>query len=180
VEILVSEDGEGLPPVWQDGVRVVQGPGRGLGANLNSLIQAGGYEVMLQMDDDHHLLGPLELDEHVRFLLAEPLAGWIRLMWVGGHAYRATLRGSYWWVDWDSPDLYIPSNRVHLKHRRFHDVFGLYPEDVKLADTENGFCGGCKEQAKGEGTWPQVLVPLDVMTESLWAHMGESYQAQGY
>jgi hypothetical protein len=181
IEILVSEDGPDLPPVWQDGVRVIAGPGRGLGANLNALLSASVHcEVLLQSDDDNHLSGPLDLDPHVRTLLQEPLAGWIRLQYVADHHFRATLKGSYWWVDWDSPELYITSNKAHLKHRRFHDTFGMYPEDLNLAETENGFCWQCKDMAALPGVWPQVLVPLDVATESLWQHVGPSWQSKGF
>lgn len=138
------------------------------------------FEVVLQIDDDFWLSGPLDLDRHVETLLNETGAGWIRLMDIVGHNYSARLIGAYWWVDWASPGLYIPSNRAHLKHRRFHDAFGFYPEDKKLADTENEFCQRCKDRAGHSLGWPQVLVPLDVATESLWQHIGPSWQKEGY
>jgi hypothetical protein len=179
IEIIVSEDGPNLPFIGLDNVRVVKGPGRGLGANLNSLIALGNYDVMLQGDDDNWLTAPLVLDEHVRFLLEEPLAGWIRLQYVANHNFRATLREHYWWIDWDSPELYITSNKVHLKHRRFHAAFGMYPENLNLAETENNFCHQCKRIAKNAGRHAQVLVPVNVQTETLWRHVGDSWQKKG-
>ena len=101
-------------------------------------------------------------------------------MYLEDHNFTATLRGMYWWVDWSSPELYIPSNRAHLKHRCFHAAFGMYPENEKLAATENTFCAQCKALAQTPGPWPQVVVPLGMDTENSWLHVGQSYQKQGY
>jgi len=155
-------------------IELAPGPNRGLGANLNQLISHAG-KYMLQMDDDHLLTQRLDLTPHVRKLKRDKTVGWIRLMGVGYHDYIAALEENYWRVWWQSPELYIPSNRPHLKHRRFHDRFGLYPEDVTLGETEEGFCRQCKDKKSG----PSVLIPLDVLTESAWRHIGESWQLKG-
>jgi len=180
IKIMVSEDGPRLPSIPLDDVMVVKGPSRGLGANLNSLLQAIGTDFVLQSDDDNWLTGPLDLDAHVKQLLDDPLSGWIRLQYIANHILDARLDGWYWHVSWDSPELYITSNKAHLKRRNWHDVFGLYPEGLNLAETENGFCHQCKRIAKGDGRWPQVLVPVNVQTETLWRHVGPSLQGQGY
>ena len=156
-------------------ITVIPGPNNGLGANLNRLIQSTPDDYLFQLDDDHLLLKPLELNRHVIKLRDDETAGWIRLMGVGYHDYIARLEENYWRVYWQSPETYIPSNRPHLKHRRFHDHFGLYPEGVNLAETEDGFCQQCKDKKGG----PSVLVPLDVSTESGWDHVGESWQLEG-
>lgn len=152
-----------------------------LGANLNMLIKASRPDVLLmQMDDDHHLTRRIDLKPHVELLLTDVTAGWIRLMGVGFHRYCACLDGRYWRVKWDSPELYIPSNRPHLKHRRFHDFFGMYPEGLKLGETEERFCHQCKDKARAHPAGaPQVVVPMDVLTELSWDHVGTSFQQQG-
>jgi glycosyltransferase involved in cell wall biosynthesis len=159
----------------QRDITVIPGPNRGLGANLNRLIASTPDDYLFQLDDDHLLLGRLELNRHVIKLRDDQTAGWIRLMGIGYHDYIARLEENYWRIYWQSPEKYIPSNRPHLKHRRFHDHFGLYPEDVSLAETEDGFCDQCKARKGG----PAVLVPLDVLTESGWDHVGESWQLKG-
>lgn len=152
-----------------------------LGANLNMLIKASRVDnLLMQLDDDHHLQRRLDLRPHVEVLLNDNTAGWIRLMGVGFHRYCGCLNGRYWRVNWDSPELYIPSNRPHIKHRRFHEFFGMYPEGLKLGETEEGFCHQCKNRARQTpDKAPQVLVPLDVLTESGWDHVGHSFQQQG-
>ena len=153
-----------------------------LGANLNMLYAAAvadGHRLFLQMDDDHQLIRALDLQPHVDKLLEDPTAGWIRLMGVGFHKYCGCLEGNYWRVRWDSPEAYIPSNRPHLKEKRFHDVFGGYPEDLKLGETEEGFCMQCKDMAAMVDNPPCVMVPITVLTESSWNHVGISLQGQG-
>lgn len=151
------------------------GPNNGLGANLNRLVQSTKDDLLFQLDDDHHLLTPIDLDAHVRQLEFDNNAGWIRLMGVAYHNYIAKLKGDYWYIYWESPELYIPSNRPHLKHRRFHDHYGLYPEGVKLGESEEGFCEQCKEKAKEDGKI-KVLVPVN---DIKWNHVGDSWQLKG-
>lgn len=165
-----------------DGPRRTNPKARGyLGANLNMLLKASRRDnLLLQMDDDHHIQRRLDLRPHVEVLMNDQYAGWIRLMGVGFHRYCGCLDGRYWRVDWDSPEVYIPSNRPHLKHRRFHDFFGGYPEGLKLGETEESFCHMCHDKARDhKAVAPQVLVPLDVLTESSWDHVGHSFQQQG-
>lgn len=180
IKIRVSEDGSELPSIPLEDVVVVKGPSRGLGANLNSLLQAVDTLLVLQSDDDNWLTGPLDLDAHVIQLLNDPLSGWIRLQYIANHRLEARLEGWYWHVSWISPELYITSNKVHLKRRDFHDVFGLYPENLNLAETENGFCDQCKRIAENDGHCPEVLVPINLQTETLWRHDAESWQSKGY
>ena len=150
----------------------IPGPNNGLGANINRLINSTKDDYLFQMDDDHHLLDELDLDPHIRQLEFDSNAGWIRLMGVAYHDYIAKLKGDYWYIYWESPELYITSNRPHLKHRRFHDYYGLYPEGVKLGESEVGFCEQCKTKAGSI----KVLVPVN---EIKWNHVGDSWQLKG-
>lgn len=185
VTYLVGDDSEvPLSAPALEGLRnvlIFNGPRNGLGANLNLLLRAAlssNFNLYLQMDDDHWLMKPLDLDPHVQHLVDDPTAGCIRLMGISGHHYTAQLKQSYWKLLWDAPELYLASMRPHLKHRRFHDVYGLYPEGLKLGQTEETFCHQCREYAHLYGG-PDVLVPLDVLTESSWTHVGDSWQTKG-
>ena len=162
-------------------VAVIEGPKQGLGANLNHLLKTAlyGCPIVLQLDDDHLLVKKLDLAPHVNLLLSDESVGCIRLMGIAAHRYIAHLEGSYWNIQWDSPELYIASNRPHLKHFRFHSSYGYYPEGLKLGHTEEAFCSKCKDTFREMGG-PKVLVPLDVMTESSWQHIGDSWQLKGF
>lgn len=162
-------------------VTIVKGPQKGLGANLNHLLgiaETNGYDFIINMDDDHWLMKPLDLDPHVKHLLEDEQAGWIRFYGIGHHDYVGELRGRYWYVRWNSPSLYITSFRPHLKHIRFHKWFGKYPEGLKLGQTEESFCHQCKDIARKKGG-PRVLVPL--LGDLDWEHgIGvESWQGKG-
>ena len=50
-------------------IKVLDGPKRGLGANLNMLIKEAKTDVILQMDDDHHLVKPLDINQFVKDLI---------------------------------------------------------------------------------------------------------------
>lgn len=173
---LVSADGIMPSPelfVNTPDVKVIPGPNRRFGANLNNLLRNVTTDIVFQTCEDINLLQPLYLDGHVRKLLEDTTVGWIRLMWIGSHKYIATLEGAYWRISWDSPDLYIPSCRPHLKHKRFHDYYGLYQEDCSAGITEESFCHICIDKHRTTGTGPDVLIPLiGVLPDEAWHHTG--------
>ena len=164
-----------------ENVFLLQSPRRGLGANLNCLLEATRkFEYVLQMDDDHWLVKDLDITRHVEYMVSMPQVGCVRLMGIGGHRYNAELHGSYWWLRWDSPELYLTSNHPHLKRRSFHDAFGMYEEGLRLGETEDSFCHHTKMLGRSNlNRFPVVVVPLDVLTESSWEHVGKSWQSEG-
>lgn len=176
-----SDSGErGLPQISDPRVVALRGPVLGLGANLNFLIAQTSEPLLLQLDDDHHLVEPLNLNEHAATLTDDPTAGAIRLMGVTGHRYQATLYGRYWWVHWDSPhELYVASFRPHLKHRRFHEHYGLLPEGLRLGHTEEAWCHQCKDIYARFGG-PRILIPIESTSERAWQHVGDSWQLKGH
>jgi glycosyltransferase involved in cell wall biosynthesis len=154
------------------GLLVVSNRG-GLGANTNAGLLAAleGADLVLQLQDDMQPLCRLDLTPHAAWLLEHPEDGFIRLWGVGGHKYTATLDDRYWRISWDSDELYIASDRPHLKHRRFVDAVGLYPEGLPTARTEEAFCHQAKDAGK-VGAAPAVLVPHAVDVERNFEHLG--------
>lgn len=187
--LFVADDGsdDGTPVrvrlLHEDAV-IVQSNRVGLGANTNAGLRAA-FEYspfVLQLQDDMHLRCHLDLHPHVEKLRDDPAAGFVRLWGVGGHRYTATLDGNHWRVSWNSDELYIPSDRPHLKHRRFHDAFGYYPEGLPTAATEEAWCHQAKNIARerlADGV-PHVLVPQQE-TERTWEHMhwGDRWRDKG-
>ena len=147
---------------------------RGLGANANAGLRAswGFSDYVYQSQDDLHLLHHFDLHPHVEKLRDDPTCGFVRLWGVGGHRYKGNLEGNHWRIHWDSDELYIPSDRPHVKHRRFHEHFGLYPEGLKTAHTEEAFCHQCKGRAGLEGRQLDVFVPHGVDIEKNFEHAG--------
>lgn len=154
----------------------------GLGANTNAGLQAAfaQTDIVFSLQDDMWLNSTLDLDKHVQKLQEDPSAGFVRLWGVAGHQYMARLDGQYWRIAWSSPELYIPSDRPHLKHRRFHDAYGFYPEGRATGDTEEAFCHQCRAVALASGG-PDVLIPHGEDVERNFAHMceGSRWRMQG-
>lgn len=194
IRYLVSEDFEDFYDVHfgYDDVQYLQGPRRGLGANLNFLLGKATTDVVLQMDDDHWLESPLDINRYVQDLRDGRLnIGWIRLF-IGEHddmynaagyyKFKAANYGPYWFLDVDSPELYIASCRPHLKLRSFHDEIGYYRENLKLGETESMFCHEYKNAKRGQpwDMFPWVVIPMVGIQWDQWSHVGDSLQAKGY
>ncbi len=173
----VADDGsdDGTQAMLRDEfpqVHLVQSQRVGLGANANAGLAAAFQETpyLLQLQDDLWLLKPLDLRWHVERLMQNEADAYIRLWGVAGHRYIAELDGAYWRLRWDCPDLYVASDRPHLKHHRFHEAFGWYPEGLKTAETEEAWCHQTKDIA-ARGPAPNVLIPVN-FDESQWEHVG--------
>jgi glycosyltransferase involved in cell wall biosynthesis len=184
---------EGLAAVERSNVRIIPGPKRGLGANLNNALEHATTNLVLQMDDDHWLVKELDITDYARDILNPELnIGWIRLF-MGEredvyslstyYKFKAALYGPYWYVDTESPELYIASNRPHIKHIRFHRaIYGWYDEDKTLGKTEESFCHRYK-RIRNNQPWeryPWVAVPMFGLALGQWDHVGESWQKQGF
>lgn len=146
----------------------------GLGANTNTGLRAafGVSPIAFCTQDDMWLHTTLDLDKHVQKLQDDAMAGFIRLWGVAGHQYLARLDQQFWRIDWRSPELYIPSDRPHLVHRRFHDAYGFYPTGRATGDTEEAFCHQCRAAALSSGG-PDVLIPHGLDVERNFSHEGE-------
>lgn len=159
-----------MPDGWA--LTLVQNHRRMMGGNTN----AGLYhaftmtDYVLQLQDDMQLTQSLDLHPHIDKLHDDPTAGFIRLWGVGGHAYHGAMEGNYLRVWWHSPELHIPSDRPHVKHRRFHNYFGFYPEGLPSAETEATWCHQCKARSGANSIQMDVLVPVGTETERNWVH----------
>ena len=185
VHYLIGVDGDDDTPTKLRGfpnLKMLQGPRRGLGANLNALIQACPTELILQIDDDHHLVEWLDINEHCQSLIGDNDFGWIRIYFgecikaEGYYHFTGKLNGRYWRLLPNAGELYIPSNRPHLKIKTFHaEQYGYYTPGLKLGQTENDFCHHFAEMYR-EGETLAVYMPMYPPPESTWSHVGDSYQ----
>lgn len=178
-QVVVADDGsdDGTPQMlaeeYPDAV-LVQSARVGLGANANAGLRAAFTfaDYVYQSQDDLWLQHHFDLHPHIERLLQDPTCGFVRLWGCGGHRYKGNLEGSHWRIHWDSDELYIPSDRPHVKHRRFHDFFGMYPEGYSTAETEDTWCHGCKQRAGIGGRQLDVFVPHGVDIERNYEHAG--------
>jgi hypothetical protein len=140
------------------------------------------------LDDDHHMLAPIELDKHVAKLMNDDRAVRIHLLMdargdehFDHYKFTATLDSDrYWRVHPDCEERFMMSFRPHLIHaRKWTEVFGYLPEGHPTGMTEWLYSGHCKELCMGLGRSISVLVPLHAYTAETWAHVGVSWNQQG-
>lgn len=191
ISYYVGIDGDGddsSSALSESGVSLLTPPTGSLGANLNRLYRAAGVagrEFYLELDDDHWLMNPLKLDEHVAKLRDDVTTGWIHLLVdaVGdedndGYCFTAHLDGKHWRLNYDSPDQWPCSFRAHLSHRRFHQKVGAFQEGVPSGRCEWEFNQRAKRMGI-EGKLPDILVPLCAYGFQHWAHVGQSWNRRG-
>ena len=203
VRILIGDDGDEKHAVlsfpyhsrsgrWPSNVTVLDSPKRGLGSNLNFLLANAKSDVVLQMDDDHWLVESLDVNQYYDDLVYGHIGiGWIRLFlgeredYYGNQAgyYKFTAKnvGPYWYLMPRTTELYIPSNRPHLKLKAFHEMYGYYLEDIKLGHTEEAFCHQFEDGFMKQGSdklW--VTIPFFGLAMNQWKHVGNSWQKEGF
>lgn len=178
----------------QEDVKFISTPvNSGWGVNANNALLHVQDDIVLFLEDDYILRHELDITPYVALLMAHPGIGLIRLDGIAGHkivchvnetdisdyaaGYRqgVSLPGklNYFLADHTSRETWLYSNRPHLKHRRFHEFYGKYPEGLKLGDTEESFAHTVKDQMNLPGA-PAIAVPLDAT--SYFDHIGISYQ----
>lgn len=191
VQYVIGNDGEVDPLLdmvnrlpFATNIKVIgDGTRHGLGGNANRTLETCGTEIVLQIQDDYHLVKELNLDSHVQTLLDDDTAGWIRLRLIAGQRFTATVKDRYWRVSWQSDESYIASDQPHLKNwRRWHTHYGMYPEGLNIAGTENTWCSNCKQIGQTSGRKLDVLIPTDSNPDTSWVHAGDdvSWQPYGY
>lgn len=194
VHVVVGVDGSDdtygavSPYVSTGRVAITNSPRRGLGANVNHLVRTCHSDYMIAMDDDHHLIGPLNLDRHVSKLQSDSRAAWIHLLMeargdehFNNYKFRAELdKDHYWRVDWQSAEHFIMSFRPHLFTKKWVQVMGMLPEGLKTGQTEWTYAQHVKQMGQG-GANLDVLVPLTAYGRETWAHDAapESWNRKG-
>lgn len=131
----------------------------GWGLNVNNALKQLDSEFVFQTEDDKLLKEPLDLVPGVKVLAARVDFGMVRYWGLAGHALFGHLREiraegkkfNVWHLLKNSPFLYVYSNGAHLKHRRFHEAYGYYPEGYKLGYTEERFAHTFIDDKEGPG-----------------------------
>lgn len=170
---------------------------KGWGANVNAALRAVKTDYVYFTEDDYVLKRPLDLRACVALMDVAPTIGMVRFGLAGHDGLGCYLREAdvsgwlpdfrenssnasmgklnYWEIERGVTAgvfaFYKYSNRPHLKHRRFHQAYGYYPEGRPLALTEEGMNHQIEKVAVG----PAIVCPADWV---LWHfdHIGVSRQ----
>lgn len=167
----------------------------GWGANANNLLAHVTTPYLLQTEDDKRLWKPLDLMVGVALLETKLDIGYVRYRATAGEhtvfhqmetditAYLPDYQDgavglpgklSYLQIDSNSPSLYLYTHGPHLKHRRFHDWYGKYPEGLKLAATEESYCHTVKAKMKEYGAPALTILPEWILP--YFEDYGQSFQ----
>ena len=170
----------------------------GWGGNANNLIRFAARQsgLLYMTEDDYVLTRPLDLDVGVSVLLSEPHLGMLRYRSTAGvpmiyrqheanierylpdyreHEAFTQARANWLELDPASDTLWLYSNGPHLKRYDFHEVYGLYPEGLKLGTTEEAYAHMVKDRLL---TYSGAL-RIGVLPEWIpmhYRHIGKSYQ----
>lgn len=156
---------------------------RGWGGNANAGLKslaAARFDYIFSLEDDYVPFVPLEISRGVALMASLPGIALVRYDGLEGHALDIELREchtepfgmlSYMRILKSSPFLFVYSNRPHLKHKSFHEFYGLYPEGLYLGHTEEDFARTVKDRPDG----PWVAVLTDGVPRK-FDHIGRSWQ----
>lgn len=171
------------------------------GGNINVGIrfaQKNGSLIYMLVFDDWALLRGLDIRPHVDILDNRNDVGFIRLSyWVPGmsgvcvnypaprmnNAHHMWVRLVRKWTLFNpwATDTYMISTQPFLAHMRFHEAYGMHPENVNAGEAEIGLGKQYNESPLGENG-PQVLYPIGPgVTHAPWGHMvgrAHHYKAQ--
>ena len=152
----------------------------GWGRNVNTALRQIETDFVYVNEDDYLAVADLDLAQGVQLMQLRPQVGLVRYDGLSGHigqSLRLCEALPHSQLDYlvIEPELtyghFTYSHRPHLKHRRFHEFYGMYAEGLPLADTEVEFGKRVKRMPGG----PQIAILSDGIPRA-FEHIGESRQ----
>lgn len=136
----------------------------GYGANYNAatMIVHELSDYVLAIEDDWELTRPLDVDDLIEDMQAEPRIGCLRLGYIG---YTQPLRAEFMEVrgkhylalDPESPEPHVFSGHPRLESVAWQRDVGLWPEGLSPGATE--FEVAHRPEARTDVAWPIDLIP---------------------
>ncbi len=179
---LVSDDGSG--PEHKDAIREAIGPDatldmfdsnrRGVGVGMNWGLRRSwelGAEYHMILEDDWELTAPFDLSPHMGLLQHEENIGMIRMGYLsyGLQGTLLPLQKKLWWIFDQYPNYqYTYSGHASLRHRRFHDHYGMFAEGIAPGLTELDMCAKINKRMKG----PRIAWLSAWGNQGPFAHIG--------
>lgn len=149
---------------------------RGYGGNANAAWGAASEVSRLTfwLEDDWELTQPLDLYPYAALLMERPEVGMVRLgnlnLDIRGRTWGHDSR-LYWTLDREPHLEGTPVFTGHpsLRHIRYRDAYGSYPEGLKPGDTELAYA---YQYRTGSHSGPAIVWPADYPAWGLFAHIG--------
>jgi hypothetical protein len=148
----------------------------GYGGNANVAWRSANVVSALSfwLEDDWELTQPLDLWPYAALLMERDEVAMVRLGMLNldirgrtwGHNGQV-----YWKLDREPHHEGTPVFTGHpsLRHRRYRDAYGLYPEGLTPGDTELAYAWQFRQ---GSPDAPGIVWPADYPSQGLFAHIG--------
>lgn len=153
----------------------------GWGINVNTALRAIKTPYIFQIEDDQVALRQLDIEAGVFVMQHVPTVALVRYDGIEGHRLALYMdetpkikgrRVHFLRIDRrQGGGLNAYSHRPHLKHSRFHALYGMYPEGLSLGSTEELFA---HHVLHAKGT-PDVVALADGIKRA-FKHIGKSRQ----
>ena len=132
----------------------------GRSANEGIIASRERGQLLFFLEDDWELREPLDIWPYAALLMENKDTGMVRMGYLSDNLTATTFghRGQlYWRLDNENP--YAFAGHPSLRHIRFHDICGGYPEHLQPGETELGMAWLWKStpQARPEIVWPALL-----------------------
>jgi len=125
--------------------------------------------LILMMEDDWYLEKPLDVEPYTKVLLNNPNAGMIRFGYAaaGLSGELVSEENRLLWKIVRNNYTYRFVGHPSLRHKRFHEVYGYYSENLSPGQTELNMCGKVNAVSG-----PDVYIPYEFNQWGAFAHIG--------
>ena len=162
-----------------EGVRLIGGHSDrlGYGKTTNKAIAAAEQEsaLLLFLEDDWELRQPLDLWPYAALLMESSEIGMVRLgnlnLDIRGRTWGHN--GALYWKLDHEPHLEgtpVFTGHPSLRHRRYREAYGPYPEGLTPGDTELAYAWQFRV---GPQDGPGIVWPADYPSWGLFSHIGQ-------
>lgn len=155
-------------------VHTYDGERRGVGHNMNWALRKTwelGGELNLILEDDWYCHSPYDLEPAVKLLMNHSRVGMVRMGYLsaGVEANLVSSEDRLWWAFKPSEYQYNYAGHASLRHKRLHDVVGMFEEGLRPGANELNFSGRYNQTPNA----PLIMWPADYGHVGPFHHIGE-------
>lgn len=135
------------------------GGGYGADANIAYREAHKHADLTFWLEDDFELRGELDLMPYADMLISNDKVGMVRLGYLNLNVAGRVVGQNghlYWQLDRNG-DPYTFTGHPSLRHRRFMETYGSYPEGLKPGETELAMAWQYRTRTGPEIVWPAAL-----------------------
>lgn len=147
-----------------------KGVGHGMNTCLRAIFSQG--TLVLVLEDDWELTNPFDPTPYVRLLEDHLDYGMVRLGYLSGNLSGITesVENRILWRLKHNGETYRFAGHPSLRHKRFHESYGYYPEDRSPGLTELAMCHNVNAISG-----PHIVYPAECGQWGIFGHIGAEH-----